>query len=86
MDNVVQLVHSKGGMAYLTITMLTDGSTDSWTTQQETEYVTKATTDPHYIDPIVQEVSRIAPAASTDEVYTRTPKRSGEDALRKKNR
>ncbi len=59
MDNVVQLVHSKGGMAYLTITMLTDGSTDSWTTQQETEYVTKAANDLHYINPIMQEVKRL---------------------------
>ena len=29
MDNVVQLVHSKGGMAYLTVTMETDGTAGS---------------------------------------------------------
>src|SRR2546421_10209852 len=39
MDNVVQLVHSKGGMAYLTITMMVDGSADAWTPQQQAEYI-----------------------------------------------
>ncbi|HEV2660842.1 MAG TPA: hypothetical protein VGU68_09585, partial [Ktedonobacteraceae bacterium] len=59
MDSVVQLVHSKGGMAYLTVTMLTDGSADSWTTQQETDYVTQAANNPALIAPIVQEVKRL---------------------------
>jgi hypothetical protein len=59
MDSVVQLVHSKGGMAYLTVTMLTDGSADSWTTQQETDYVTQAANNPGLIAPIVQEVKRL---------------------------
>src|SRR6266568_9420973 len=45
MDNVVQLVHSKGGMAYLTVTMETDGSSGSWTSQQQSDYIAKATTD-----------------------------------------
>ncbi len=34
MDNVVQLVHSKGGMAYLTVTMETDGTSGSWTSHR----------------------------------------------------
>jgi len=58
MDNVVQLVHSKGGMAYLTITMETDGTTGSWTSQQQSDYIAKATTDQSYIDTIVHEVMR----------------------------
>lgn len=59
MDNVVQLVHSKGGMAYLTITMRTAGGTEkTWTSQQQSAYIEKATTNPRYIDPIVREVVR----------------------------
>src|SRR6202165_1096238 len=58
MDNVVQLVHSKGGMAYLTITMETDGSATAWTSQQQSDYIAKATTDAGYIDTIVNEVKR----------------------------
>ncbi len=37
MDNVVQLVHSKGGMAYLTVTMETDGTAGAWTSQQQSD-------------------------------------------------
>ncbi len=59
MDNVVQLVHSKGGMAYLTITMMTDGSAQAWTSQQQSEYIDHASTDEHYIDPIINEVKRL---------------------------
>lgn len=58
MDNVVQLVHSKGGMAYLTITMDTGGSADSWSTQQGASYIAHASRDKSYIDPIVHEVVR----------------------------
>src|SRR5947209_7373576 len=58
MDNVVQLVHSKGGLVYLTITMLTDGSADAWTSEQQSEYIDKATTNQRLIDPIVHEVLR----------------------------
>ena len=58
MDNVVQQVHSKGGMAYLTITMMTDGTPGAWTSQQQSDYIAKATTDQSYIDPIVHEVTR----------------------------
>src|SRR6266852_4064360 len=58
MDNVVQLVHSKGGMAYLTITMETDGTAQASTWQQQSEYIAKATTDQSYIDTIVHEVTR----------------------------
>lgn len=57
MDTVVQLVHSKGGMVYLTITMATEGS-DAWTHQQAADYVDQATIDSGYIDTIVQEVTR----------------------------
>ncbi len=59
MDNVVQMVHSKGGMAYLTITMQTDGTATSWTSQQQSDYIAKATTDQGYIDAIVHEVQRV---------------------------
>ena len=59
MDNVVQLVHSKGGMAYLTITMQTDGTATAWTPQQQSDYIAKATTDAGYIDTIVNEVKRV---------------------------
>jgi spore germination protein YaaH len=58
MDNVVQLVHSNGGMAYLTVTMNTDGSSGSWTSQQQSDYIARATTDQSYIDAIVREVIR----------------------------
>lgn len=58
MDNVVQLVHSKGGMAYLTVTMQTDGTPGSWTSQQQSDYIAKAASSQSYIDPIIQEVKR----------------------------
>lgn len=58
MDNVVQLVHSKGGMAYLTVTMETDGAQGSWTSQQQTDYIARAATDQSLIDPIIREVKR----------------------------
>jgi hypothetical protein len=57
MDRVVQLVHSRGGMAYLTITMDTEGP-DPWSVQQAAAYIDKATTDQGYIDTIVHEVVR----------------------------
>ncbi|MDQ2717265.1 MAG: hypothetical protein M3Z08_20375 [Chloroflexota bacterium] len=58
MDNVVQLVHRKGGMAYLTITMQTDGAPGSWTPQQAAAYVDQATTNPALYAPIIHEVTR----------------------------
>jgi len=58
MDNVVQLVHSKGGMAYLTVTMETDGTPGSWTSQQQSDYIAKASTNQSFIDPIIREVKR----------------------------
>jgi hypothetical protein len=58
MDNVVQLVHSKGGMAYLTVTMQTDGAPQAWTSQQQSDYIAKAATNQNFIDPIIQEVKR----------------------------
>src|SRR5205809_5967737 len=58
MDNVVQLVHSKGGMAYFTVTMMTDGTPGSWTSQQQSDYIRRGTTDQSYIDNIVREVQR----------------------------
>ena len=58
MDNVVQLVHSKGGMAYFTVTMMTDGAPGSWTSQQQSDYIRRGTTDQSYIDNIVREVQR----------------------------
>ncbi len=57
MDRVVQLVHSRGGMAYLTITMDTEGP-DPWTVQQAAAYLDKATTDQGSMDTIVREVVR----------------------------
>ena len=46
MASVVRLIHSKGGMAYLTVTMDTDAS---WTTQQAAVYIDQATTNAaHY--------------------------------------
>jgi len=59
MDSVVQLIHSKGGMAYLTITIETDTGSTSWTAQQETNYIIQGTTHQNYIDSIVQEVQRL---------------------------
>jgi len=58
MDAVVQLIHSHGGMAYLTLTMMTDGTADAWTAQQQAAYITKAATTPGYIDIIMHEVLR----------------------------
>ncbi len=58
MDNVVQLVHNKGGMAYLTVTMMTDGSAEAWTSKQQSDYIAQATRDQSYIDSIVREVKR----------------------------
>lgn len=57
MDMVVQLIHNSGGMAYLTITMDTEGP-DPWTTQQAATYIYKATTDQSYVNTIVHEVQR----------------------------
>lgn len=57
MDAVVRLIHSEGGMAYLTITMDTEGP-DPWTVQQAAAYIGKAMTDQGYIDVIVREVMR----------------------------
>ena len=58
MDNVVQLVHSKGGMAYLTVTMMTDGEPNSWNSQQQSDYIAKAASNQSFINPIIQEVKR----------------------------
>jgi hypothetical protein len=58
MDNVVQLVHSKGGMAYLTVTMETDGAPGSWNSQQQSDYIANAASNQSYIDPIIHEVKR----------------------------
>lgn len=55
MDNVISLIHSKGGMAYLTVTMDTSGS---WTWQQAATYVDNARSNPSLITPIVNEVIR----------------------------
>lgn len=60
MDSVIQLVHQHGGKVYLTIAMETNGTSDSWTTAQQTAYVVKATQTPGYTDPILQEVQRAA--------------------------
>lgn len=59
MDNVVPQIHEKGGMAYLTLTMATDGSPGSWTARQQDAYIEKATTTPEYVDNIVREVQRL---------------------------
>jgi hypothetical protein len=56
MDNVVQLVHSKGGKAYLTITMETDAN--GWTAEQQSRYIEEATRNPAYIQAIINEVKR----------------------------
>jgi spore germination protein YaaH len=58
MDSVVRLIHSKGGMAYLTVTMDTDGSAQAWTTRQAAAYIDKATTDAGYIQAITHQVVR----------------------------
>ncbi len=58
MDNVVQLVHSKGGMAYLTVAMETDGTSQAWTSQQQSDYIAKAASNQSLINPIIQEVKR----------------------------
>lgn len=58
MDSIVQLIHHHGGIAYLTLTMMTDGTADAWTTQQQAEYITRAATTQSYIDTIVHEVVR----------------------------
>jgi len=55
MDSVVQVIHQHGGMAYLTVTMWTDGTADAWTPQQEAEYIAKATGTQGYIDAIGHE-------------------------------
>lgn len=57
MDNVVQLVHQYGGLAYLTITMDTQGAY-AWSFQQGATYVDEATKNPKYINSIVHEVQR----------------------------
>ncbi len=59
MDNVVQLIHSKGGMAYLTITMDTASGSSSWTTQQQSDYIARAAHDNSLIMPIIREVQRL---------------------------
>jgi hypothetical protein len=58
MDSVIQLIHQHGGKAYLTITMETDGTADSWTTAQQTAYIVKAVRTPGYTDPILHEMER----------------------------
>jgi spore germination protein YaaH len=58
MDSVVQTIHKHGGMAYLTLTMMTDGTADAWTPQQEAEYIAKAANSGSYVDTIVREVKR----------------------------
>lgn len=55
MDNVIALIHSKGGMAYLTITMDTDAT---WSWQQAAAYIDHASSNSSYITPIVNEVVR----------------------------
>lgn len=55
MDNVISLIHSKGGMAYLTITMDTDAT---WSWQQAATYIDNASTNSSYITPIINEVIR----------------------------
>lgn len=59
MDNVVQLIHSKGGMAYLTVTMDTGSGSGSWTTQQQSDYIARAASDNSLFDPIIHEVQRV---------------------------
>jgi hypothetical protein len=56
MDNVIQLVHSKGGKVYLTVTMETDSN--GWTAQQQSSYIQEATHNSAYIQAIVNEVKR----------------------------
>ena len=59
MDSVVQLIHSKGGMAYLTITMDTASGSYSWTSQQQSDYIARASRDNSLIAPIIREVQRL---------------------------
>ena len=59
MDNVVQLIHSKGGMAYLTITMDTASGSVSWTSQQQSDYIARAANDSRLLDPIINEAQRL---------------------------
>ncbi|WP_376796366.1 hypothetical protein [Thermogemmatispora sp.] len=56
MDNVVRLIHSKGGKAYLTVTMETDAT--GWTAQQQSDYIKAATQQPAYIQAIVNVVKQ----------------------------
>jgi spore germination protein YaaH len=51
-------VHQHGGKVYLTVAMETDGTSNSWTTAQQTAYEAKASQTPGLIDPILQEVQR----------------------------
>lgn len=75
MDSVVELIHQHKGKAYLTIAMETDGTSDSWTTAQQTAYVVKATKTPGYIQSIVDEAQRanydgvIMDLEGTDDFY-----------------
>ncbi|MDQ2714962.1 MAG: hypothetical protein M3Z08_08655 [Chloroflexota bacterium] len=55
MDNVVQLIHDNGGLAYLTITMSTLGA-GAWSARQAADYVVEATRNPAYIASILYEV------------------------------
>jgi spore germination protein YaaH len=59
MDNVVQLIHSKGGMAYLTITMDTASGSVSWTSQQQSDYIARAANDSKLLDPVINEAQRV---------------------------
>src|SRR5579875_3296349 len=56
MENVVRLIHSKGGKAYLTVTMETDAN--GWTAQQQSDYIKAATQQPAYIQAIVNVVKQ----------------------------
>jgi hypothetical protein len=58
MDAIVELVHSKGGMAYLTITMQTDNAPDAWTPRQAADYINRAAADPRLLASIVHEATR----------------------------
>lgn len=57
MDSIVKLIHSKGGLAYLTITMDT-GDPNAWTQQQAATYIDEASKNQGYIDAIMREVDR----------------------------
>nr|BBH91957.1 hypothetical protein KTA_01560 [Thermogemmatispora argillosa] len=56
MENVVRLIHSKGGKAYLTVTMETDAN--GWTARQQSDYIKTATQQPAYIQAIVNVVKQ----------------------------